>query len=106
MAPPIHARAALRWDGKRRVNGWRPIVASRWFRLALSSALLVLLLRTTNLDDMRAARARLSWLALALGACLISQTVSAGGSSIARRRTASGRAQQGGYRPCARDLSR
>jgi uncharacterized membrane protein YbhN (UPF0104 family) len=61
------------------VNGWRPIVASRWFRLALSSALLVLLLRTTNLDDMRVAlaRARLSWLAVALGAYLISQTVSA-----------------------------
>src|SRR5262249_44423162 len=74
-----HARAAPRWDGKRRVNGWRTIVASRWFRLALSSALLVLLLRTTNLDDMRAAlaRARLSWLVLALGAYLISQTVSA-----------------------------
>jgi uncharacterized membrane protein YbhN (UPF0104 family) len=61
------------------VNGWRTIVASRWFRLALSSALLVLLLRTTNLDDMGAAlaRARLSWLVLALGAYLISQTVSA-----------------------------
>jgi uncharacterized membrane protein YbhN (UPF0104 family) len=61
------------------VSGWRTIVASRWVRLILSSALLLLLLRNTNLAAMRAAltQARPSWLVTALAAGLISQTVSA-----------------------------
>ena len=79
MGRPIRARAAPRRDGEHRVSSWRTIVASRWFRLILSSALLLLLLRTTNLAAMRAAlaQARPSWLAMALVAGLISQTLSA-----------------------------
>jgi glycosyltransferase 2 family protein len=63
----------------RRVGPLRTVVASRWFKLALSAALLTLLLLKTDLREMRnaLAAARLGWLGLALAVLIGSQIVSA-----------------------------
>lgn len=57
----------------------RGIVASRWFRLLLSAALLALLCFETDMRAMRTALvgAQLAWLALAFAAYVCSQVVSA-----------------------------
>jgi uncharacterized membrane protein YbhN (UPF0104 family) len=63
----------------KRVSPLRTVVASRWFKLGLSLALLALLLLKTDLRAMRSALAgaRLGWLVLALAALIASQVVSA-----------------------------
>lgn len=62
-----------------RVAPLRRIVASRWFKLLLSTALLALLLYETDLRQMGAAvaEADVTWLILAVAAVVASQVVSA-----------------------------
>jgi len=61
------------------VSRLRPILASRWFKILLSVALLGVLLLETDLGEMRAAlaAAHLGWLALALAVFVASQIASA-----------------------------
>ena len=63
----------------RRVGPLRTVVASRWFKLTLSVALLALLLLKTDLREIGTAlaAARLGWLGLALAVLVGSQVVSA-----------------------------
>ena len=62
-----------------RVGRLRTLVGSRRFKLLVSAALLGLLLRTTDVGQIRAAlaQARLAWVGLAFGAVVASQAVSA-----------------------------
>ena len=62
-----------------RVSALRTALASRWFKLALSAALLALLLLKTDVGALRGAltAARLDWLALALAVLIGSQVISA-----------------------------
>ena len=57
----------------------RTVLASRWFKVLLSIALLAVLLSRTDIGEMRAAlaAAHFSWLALALAAFTLSQVASA-----------------------------
>jgi uncharacterized membrane protein YbhN (UPF0104 family) len=62
-----------------RVASLRSIIRSRWFRLAISLALLALLLYETDLREMRAAlaRAKPGWLAIAWAIVVASQVATA-----------------------------
>jgi uncharacterized membrane protein YbhN (UPF0104 family) len=62
-----------------RVDRLRRLVGSRWFRLAISAALLALLLYETNLHEIRAALARAHpvWLVLAWACVVLSQVAAA-----------------------------
>src|SRR5271169_3978933 len=62
-----------------RVSPLRRLVGSRWFKLALSAALLAFLLVKTDVRDIRTAlaAARPAWLMLSLAALVASQVVSA-----------------------------
>ncbi|MGH7788022.1 MAG: lysylphosphatidylglycerol synthase transmembrane domain-containing protein [Candidatus Binatia bacterium] len=60
-------------------SGWRRVLASRWFKLALSALLLGVLFYETNLGEMRAAMSSADplWMLAALAGSIFSQALSA-----------------------------